>query len=71
LSVAAVSSLELLNELKFGMCKERKEDDPSRDQGNNTPYVYLRSVWNHRSNLEEIVRLEALNSAWVESLGPE
>jgi hypothetical protein len=52
------------------MVEERKRD-PARDQSNNTPHIYLRTLWCHRSNLEEIVQWESINTAWVESLPPE
>jgi hypothetical protein len=50
---------------------KEKENDPGRDQSDNTPTIYLRSLGVIKSNLEEIIAWESCNTAWVDSLGPE
>jgi hypothetical protein len=52
------------------MAKE-KGNDLGKDQSDNTPHVYLRSLWYHKSKLEEILQWETVNSSWFDSLGPE
>jgi hypothetical protein len=49
---------------------KEKENDPGRDQSDNTPTIYLRSLGAIEGNLEEIQKWEIQNSAWVDSLDP-
>jgi hypothetical protein len=52
---------------------KKENDDPAKDQHNNESTAYIRSYGaiSRRSNLDEIVQWELLNSEWVDSLGPE
>jgi hypothetical protein len=65
-----VSSLVLY---LFFVCKMNKEKgkDLATDQKENTSTTPIRTIWHHRSNLEEIREWEIENSAWVESLSLE
>jgi hypothetical protein len=67
----AISSLEVYKLLKFAMYKKEKRD-LAKDQNNNESTAYIRSFGAiNRSNLEEIIEWESINSEWVDSLGPE
>jgi hypothetical protein len=66
-----ISSLELLAAIRFAMYKKEKRD-LAKDQNNNESTAYIRSFGAiNRSNLDEILDWESINTASVDSLGPE
>jgi hypothetical protein len=64
LLLSLLSSLVIQTCLLSKMIEKRKEDDPARDQSDSTSDIYLRSFGAiKKSNLEEIVSWETINSA--------
>jgi hypothetical protein len=69
--IASISSLVLYLHFVFKMAKEKR--DLAKDQGNNVKAGLIRTYTDIRTknNLQEIIDWESMNTAWVESLGPE